>query len=214
MTYNSGPQPVVLGIVASFSFNFHFMSNTFRIILAVPSKQSFCNISTVISKSSFCIHFSNCFFTVPNAPTTGITSTSFILHILVNFIFQVAVIVALFLFFLFNTSIKWACWVDEKAFLSLFLNYSDIRSVVLQCLVGLYGGNPIKSCTLLIPTLSQACVYTTDQTFQIPISRIVSSGSLLQHIMSHLFVFFLCFVFGILPQYVPLFHLQNHNATS
>ena len=83
MSYNSGPQPVVLGIVASFSFNFHFMSNTFRIILAVPSKQGFCNISTVISKSSFCIHFSNCFVTIPNAPiTTGITSTSFILHIL------------------------------------------------------------------------------------------------------------------------------------
>ena len=73
---------MVLGIVASFSFNFHFMSNTFRIILAVPSKQGFCNISTVISKPS-CIHFSNCFVTVPNAPiTTGITSTSFILHTL------------------------------------------------------------------------------------------------------------------------------------
>ena len=81
MSHNSGPQPVVLGIVASFSFNFHFTSNTFRIILAVPSKQGFCNISTVISKSSFCIHFSNCFVTVPNAPiTTGITSTSLILH--------------------------------------------------------------------------------------------------------------------------------------
>ena len=137
MSYNSGPQPVVLGIVVSFSFNFHFMSNTLQ-ILAVPSKQGFCNISTVISKSSFCIHFSNCFVTVPNAPiTTGITSTSFILHS--NFIFQVTVIAALFLFFLFNTSVKWACRVDEKAFLSLFLNYSDIRSVVLQCLVGLYG---------------------------------------------------------------------------
>ena len=86
MSYNSGPEPVVLGAVASvasFSFNFHFMSNTSRIILAVPCKQGFCNISTVISKSSFCIHFSNCFATVPNAPiTTGITSTTFILHVL------------------------------------------------------------------------------------------------------------------------------------
>ena len=82
MSYNSGPQPVVLGIVASFSFNFHFMSNTFRIILAVPSKQGFCNISTVTSKSSFCIHFLNCFVTVPNAPiTTGITSFNIFQHL-------------------------------------------------------------------------------------------------------------------------------------
>ena len=134
MSYNSGPQPVVLGIVASFSFNFHFVPNTFLIILAVPSKQGFCNISTVISKSSFYIHFCSYFVTVPNAPiTTGITSTSFI---------------STFLQFHISsrsnccTSVRWACWVDEKAFLSLFINYSDIRSVVLQCLVGLHGEIP------------------------------------------------------------------------
>ena len=36
----------------------HFISNTFHIILAVPSKQSFCNASIVKSKFNFSIHFS------------------------------------------------------------------------------------------------------------------------------------------------------------
>ena len=44
----------------------------------------------------------------------------------------------------------------------------------------------------------------------IPISRIISSGSLLQHYHVSLVCILYVLVFGILPQYVPLFHLQNN----
>ena len=62
MNYNSGPQSVVLDIVASL-FSFHVY--TFRIILAVPSKQDFCDCSTVSCKPVFSIHFLKSFVTVP-----------------------------------------------------------------------------------------------------------------------------------------------------
>ena len=78
--HNSGHQSVALGITA-FLF-FHFISNTFRVILTVPSKQGFCNDSIVKSKSNFSMHFSKCFVTVPNTPITfGITSTFLIFQI-------------------------------------------------------------------------------------------------------------------------------------
>ena len=68
---------VVIGIISIFSFLFsHFISKIFRITLAVPITQGFCNASIVNSKSSFSTRFSKCFVTVPNAPiNTGITST-------------------------------------------------------------------------------------------------------------------------------------------
>ena len=109
--HNSGHRPVVSGIVASFCFFFiffifsHFISNTFRIILSVPSKQGFCNASIVKSKSNFSIHFSKCFFTVPNAPiTTGIT---------LPFSFSKFLQFDAFCFFLFNASVKWACGIYQ-----------------------------------------------------------------------------------------------------
>ena len=68
---------VAIGIISIFSFLFsHFISKTYRITLAIPIKQGFCNASILNSKSSFSTHFSKCFVTVPNAPVnTGITST-------------------------------------------------------------------------------------------------------------------------------------------
>ena len=93
----SGQQPVVLGVVAFFSD--HFISNTFRIIRAIPSKQGFCNASIVKSISNFSIHFSRCFVTVPNAPiTTGITLLVYLFHFpnFCNFILQITIICAFF----------------------------------------------------------------------------------------------------------------------
>ena len=87
--YSSGHQPlVVLAIVASFFFS-HFISNTFRIILVVPSKQVFCNSPIVKSNFNFSVHFSKCFVTVPNVLiTTGITSTILIFQILATSYFN------------------------------------------------------------------------------------------------------------------------------
>ena len=66
---NSEHQRVVLGIAAFF---YYFISNTFCITFAVPSKQAFFNASIFKSKSNFSNHFSKSFVTVPNAPiTTG-----------------------------------------------------------------------------------------------------------------------------------------------
>ena len=57
---------------------FHFISNTFCIILAVPSKQGFCNASIVKSRSNFSIHFLKSFVTVPNVPITNAITFTFL----------------------------------------------------------------------------------------------------------------------------------------
>ena len=124
---------------------FHFISNTFHIILAVPSKQVFRNVSIVSSMSNFSIHFSKCFVTVPNGPiTTGITSTFLIFQIfqIPNFILEFTTICPFFFFFLFNSSVKRAYGIYQQAFLTFPIKTvisGSLRSSVLSVFIGTFS---------------------------------------------------------------------------
>ena len=135
---NSRHQRVVLGIAAFF---YYFISNTFCITFAVPSKQAFFNASIFKSKSNFSNHFSKSFVTVPNAPiTTGISHYYDLSHFanFCNFILQLTIICTFFFFFLFNASVKWACVIYHYAFVFFLVNNSFIWLIKFKGAVSLY----------------------------------------------------------------------------
>lgn len=132
---NSGSQQVILGILGVFLYHLQF--NSFLLILAVPKRQGFLNISTQNCRYSFlCLLIVS--VTVLKASTTVVSFFYFNFHNHPTSWFN-SLYLLLFFILLFHLCVKWARWVSHQTLTSYLLYNCNIWPLVLQLLCYLYG---------------------------------------------------------------------------
>ena len=114
------------------------VSNTFLTILAVPNNAVFCTCPVLKLIPIFSIHLSNSFDAAPSVPiTTGTTVTFFMPHMDATSLFKSPYFSLFFSIFRSYSRIPRHCYINDLAFLCIFIYHHHFRSSCFNFVIAL-----------------------------------------------------------------------------